>query len=146
MQQLVSFWINTLILNDVINIKWLPIEKPIKYSLALTGVKANYDESVPNHLKLTQKVASTRNLRSSNKGILINANQQSKTSEKKREYGSRAIAPEKNCPPTHPNRNRGQFSSGGRIIRIPEIYLTNYSVDYLKHSISRKIISFQNQG
>ena len=72
-----------------------------------------------------------------------------KLSKKKREYGSRAIAPGKNCPPTHPNRNRGQFSSGGgggRIIRIPEIYLTNYLVDHLKHSISRKIISFQNQG
>ena len=43
---------------------------------------AIYDENVPNYLKLTQKVASTRNLRSNNKGILINANQHSKTFEK----------------------------------------------------------------
>ena len=36
--------------------------------------KAIYDENDPNSLKLTQKVASTRNLRSNSKGILINAN------------------------------------------------------------------------
>ena len=36
-----------------------------------------------NHLKLTQKVARTRNLRRKNKGILINANQQSKISKNK---------------------------------------------------------------
>ena len=41
--------------------------------------KAICDENVPNHLKLTQKVASTHNLRSNNKGILINVNQQLKT-------------------------------------------------------------------
>ena len=46
------------------------------------GFKTIYDDNVPNHLKLTQKVACTRNLRSNNKGILINANQQSKTFEK----------------------------------------------------------------
>ena len=68
--------------NDVINTKWLPIEERIEYSLAVMGFKAMYDENVPNHLKLTQKVASTRNLRSNNKGILIHANQQSKTFEK----------------------------------------------------------------
>lgn len=38
------------------------------------GIQSN-DENVPNHLKLTQKLASTRNLQSNNKGILINANQ-----------------------------------------------------------------------
>ena len=38
-------------------------------------------DNVPNHLKLMQKVAGTRNLQSNNKAILINANQQSETSE-----------------------------------------------------------------
>ena len=69
-------------INDAINIKWLPIEEQIEYSLAIMGFKAIYDENIPNYLKLTQKVASTRNLRSNDKGILIDANQQSKTFEK----------------------------------------------------------------
>ena len=38
-------------------------------------------DNVPNHLKLMQKVAGTRNLQSNNKAILTNANQQSETSE-----------------------------------------------------------------
>ena len=46
------------------------------------GFKAIYDENAPNHLKSTQKVASTHNSRSKNKRILINVNQQSKTFEK----------------------------------------------------------------
>ena len=46
------------------------------------GFKAIFDENVPNHLKLMQKLDSTCNLRRSNKGILINGNQQSKTFEK----------------------------------------------------------------
>ena len=45
-------------------------------------LKTICDENVLNHLKLTQQVASTSNLRSNNKGILINVNQQSKTFEK----------------------------------------------------------------
>ena len=61
-------------INDVINIKWLSIEEQIEYSLAVMRFKAIYDENDPNSLKLTQKVASTRNLRSNNKGALINAN------------------------------------------------------------------------
>ena len=36
-------------------------------------------ENVSNHLKLTQKVASTSNLQSNNKGVIIDTNQQSKT-------------------------------------------------------------------
>ena len=36
----------------------------------------------PNHLKLTQTVASTRKLRSNNRRIIIDTNQQSKTVEK----------------------------------------------------------------
>ena len=43
------------------------------------GFKAIYDENVTNHLKLPQKVPGTQNLRSNNKGILINANQQTKS-------------------------------------------------------------------
>ena len=46
------------------------------------GFKAIHDENVPNHFKLTQKVASTQNLGSSNKAILIDANQKAKTFEK----------------------------------------------------------------
>ena len=46
------------------------------------GFTAMYHNNVPNHLKLMQKVASTRNLRNINKGILIDTNQQSKTFEK----------------------------------------------------------------
>ena len=42
-------------INDVINIKWLPIEERIEYSLAVMGFKAICDEPVPNHFKLTQK-------------------------------------------------------------------------------------------
>ena len=42
-------------INDVINIKWLPIEERIEYSLAVMGFKAICDEHVPNHFKLTQK-------------------------------------------------------------------------------------------
>ena len=68
--------------NNVINIKWFPIEKRIEYSLAIIGFEAICDENVPNHLKSTQKVACTRNLQSNNKVILINVNQQSKTFEK----------------------------------------------------------------
>ena len=41
---------------DIINIKWLPIEERIEYSLAVMGYKTIYDENVPNHLKLMQKV------------------------------------------------------------------------------------------
>ena len=44
--------------------------------------KANCDENTPNHLKLIPKVASTRNLRSNNRGIIITTNQQSKFFEK----------------------------------------------------------------
>ena len=69
-------------INDLINIKWLPIKERIEYSLAVMGFKAICDENIPNHLKLPQKVASTRNLRYNYKGILININQQSKTFEK----------------------------------------------------------------
>ena len=69
-------------INDVINIKWLPIEERIEYSVAVMGFTAMYHNNVPNHLKLMQKVASTRNLRNINKGILIDTNQQSKTFEK----------------------------------------------------------------
>ena len=43
------------------------------------------DYNVHNHFKLAQKVASTSNLGSKNKGILIDANQQSKTFEKQNE-------------------------------------------------------------
>ena len=43
------------------------------------GFKAIYDENITNHLKSPQKVASTRNLRSNNKVILISANQQTKS-------------------------------------------------------------------
>ena len=39
------------------------------------GFEAICDETVPNDLKSMQKVASTRNLQSNNKGILINVNQ-----------------------------------------------------------------------
>ena len=46
------------------------------------GFKANCDENTPNHLKLIPKVASTRNLRSNNRGIMITTNQQSKFFEK----------------------------------------------------------------
>ena len=53
--------------------------------LAVMGFKAIFDEIVPNHLKLTEKVAKTCNLRSNNKGILINANQQPKSFEKQTE-------------------------------------------------------------
>ena len=67
-------------INDVRNIKWLPIEE--RNSLTVMGIKVIFDENVPNHLKLTQKVASTPNLRSNNKGILINVNQQLKIFEK----------------------------------------------------------------
>ena len=38
--------------------------------------------SSPYHLKLMQKVTSTHNLRSDNKAILINANQQAETFQK----------------------------------------------------------------
>ena len=62
-------------INDVINIKWLPIEGRIEYFLAVVGFKPICDENVPSHLKLTQKVASNLNLRSNNKGVLINVNQ-----------------------------------------------------------------------
>ena len=44
--------------------------------------KAIFDENVPNHLKLSEKVTSICNLRSKNKEILINVNQQLKTFEK----------------------------------------------------------------
>lgn len=47
---------------------------------------AIYVENVPNNLKLMQKVTSTRNLRSYNKGTLINANQQSETFEKQTNF------------------------------------------------------------
>ena len=43
------------------------------------GFKAIDDENITNHLKSPQKVASTRNLRSNNKVILISANQQTKS-------------------------------------------------------------------
>ena len=69
----------------VINIKWLPIEKRIEYSPAIMGVKEIYDEDVPNYLKLTQKVASTSNLRINDTGIIIYTNQQWKTFEKQNE-------------------------------------------------------------
>ena len=46
------------------------------------GFKAISDEDISNHLKVTQNVASNRNLRSNNKWILIDAYQQSKTFEK----------------------------------------------------------------
>ena len=59
-------------ISDVINKKWLLVEEPIEYSLAMLGFEAIYDENAPNHLKLTQKVASTRNLRSNNKEIIKN--------------------------------------------------------------------------
>ena len=72
-------------INDVINIKWLPIEKRLEYSLAVMGFKAICNENLANHLKLTLQVASTRNLQSNNKGILLNINQQSKTFEKQTE-------------------------------------------------------------
>ena len=62
-------------INDVISIKWLPIEGRIEYFLAVVGFKPICDKNVPSHLKLTQKVASTLNLRSNNKGVLINVNQ-----------------------------------------------------------------------
>ena len=47
-------------INDVINIKWLPIEE--RNSLTVMGFKAIFNENVPSHLKLMQKVANTRNL------------------------------------------------------------------------------------
>ena len=56
-------------INDVINTKWLPIEERIEYSLVVMRFRAIYDKNAPNHLKLTQTVASTRNLRSNNKEI-----------------------------------------------------------------------------
>ena len=65
-------------MKDVINVKWLPIEEQIEYSLAIMGFKAIYDENVTNLLKLMQKVASTYNLRR-NKGTVIDAKKQSKT-------------------------------------------------------------------
>ena len=40
-------------INDVINIKWLPIEERIEHSLAIMRFKAIYDENVPNHFILT---------------------------------------------------------------------------------------------
>ena len=67
-------------MKDVINVKWLPIEEQIEYSLAIMGFKAIYDENVTNLLKLMQKVASTYNLRR-NKGTVIDAKRQSKTRE-----------------------------------------------------------------
>ena len=64
------------------NIKWLPIEEQIEYSLIKMGFKAIYDENGPKNLKLKQRVSSVRNLQSNNnKEIMIN-NQQSKTFEK----------------------------------------------------------------
>ena len=56
--------------NNVVNIKWLPIEEQIEYSPAVMGFKAICDENVPNHLKLTQQVTSSRNVRSNNKGLI----------------------------------------------------------------------------
>ena len=70
------------VLNKYANIYDRRIEERIKYSLPVMGFKQICDENVPNHLKLTQKIASTRDLRSNKKGILINVNQQSKTFEK----------------------------------------------------------------
>ena len=45
--------------NDVIHVELLPTDERIEYSLAIVGFKVIYDENVSNHLKLTQKVAST---------------------------------------------------------------------------------------
>ena len=56
--------------NNVVNEKWLPIEEQIKYSPAVMGFKAICVENVPNHLKLTQQVTSSRNVRSNNKGLI----------------------------------------------------------------------------
>ena len=36
-------------INDFINMKWLPIEERIEYSLAVMRFKAIFDENVPNH-------------------------------------------------------------------------------------------------
>ena len=84
MQKAAGFVLNKYVnVNDLINIKWLPIKERIGYSLTVMGFKAICDENVPKHLKLTQKVASTRNLRSNSKPILISVNQQSKTFEKR---------------------------------------------------------------
>ena len=62
-------------INDVINIKQLPIDGQIEHSLEITRFKAIYDENVPNHLKLTQKIASSYSLQSNNKRIFVNTNQ-----------------------------------------------------------------------
>ena len=95
-------------INDAMNIKWLPIEEQIEYSLIIMRFKAIYNENAPKKLKLKQRVSSVRNLQSNNdKEIIIN-NQQSKTFEKQTED------------------------------------ICNKA--YQNHSISRHIISFQNQG
>ena len=72
-------------INDVINIKQLPIAEQIEHSLEITRFKVIYDENVPNHLKLTQKIASSHSFQSNNKRILVNTNrtnQQWRTFEK----------------------------------------------------------------
>ena len=69
-------------INDVLNTKWVPIEERTEQSRAIMGFKVIFDENVPNHLKSRQNLASTCNFRSNNKGILMTANQQSKTFEK----------------------------------------------------------------
>ena len=56
--------------NNVVNIKWLPIEEQIEYSSAVMGFKAICDENAANHLKLTQQATSSRNVRSNNKGLI----------------------------------------------------------------------------
>ena len=72
-------------INDAMNIKWLPIEEQIEYSLIIMRFKAIYNENAPKKLKLKQRVSSVRNLQSNNdKEIIIN-NQQSKTFEKQTE-------------------------------------------------------------
>ena len=50
-------------INDVINIKWFAMEERMEYSLAIMRFQSVYDENVPNHLRLMQKVASIRDLR-----------------------------------------------------------------------------------
>ena len=62
------------------NIKWFLIEEQIGCSLAILRFQSIYNETVPNSLRLMQKVVSTLNLRFFI--ILIDANQQLKTFEK----------------------------------------------------------------
>ena len=71
------------------------------------GFKATTDKNVSNRLKLTEKVVSTRNVRSNNKGVLINVNQQSKTFDK--QTGKIYLT---NYPQTFDQQRQYQFSKG----------------------------------